>query len=102
MVTALFEPTELLEAAVTLTLHGVDGALGNLVATGTGVDPWAKAHTLHPVVDGDTVFAEPDSVGGAVVRSFASLFPFLHAWFALALDVSYGYALEGSCIQVYS
>lgn len=71
--TALFEPTELLEAVVTLTLHGVDGALGSVVATGTGGDPWAKAHTLHPVIDGDTIFAEPDAAGGAVVLSAALL-----------------------------
>lgn len=67
--TALFEPTDLLEAAATLTMHGVDGVLGSIVVTGMGGDPWAKAHTLHPVIDGDTVFAEPDEFGGATVRA---------------------------------
>lgn len=72
VVTALFEPTELLEAAATLTLHGVDGALGSVVVTGTGGKSWSRAHTLHPVIDGDTVVAEPDAAGGAAVRSLSA------------------------------
>jgi hypothetical protein len=67
LVTFLFEPTELLEAAATLSFHSATEELGRAVVTGTGGDPWAKAHTLHPVIDGDVVFAEPDAVGGSEV-----------------------------------
>lgn len=67
-VVAFFEPTTLSEAAVTMSFWNDQTQLGQATMVGTGGDPWAKAHTLHPVVSGDTVFTEPDIAGGAEVR----------------------------------
>lgn len=66
-VIGFFEPTAFLEAAVLMSFWGGSTELGQATMTGVGGDPWAKAHTLHPVVSGDTVFTEPESVGGAEV-----------------------------------
>jgi hypothetical protein len=68
-VVAVFEPKELVEAAVTMRFWGGEKVLGEVVLTGSGGDPFALAHTLHPVVTGDVVFAEPDATGGAEVCS---------------------------------
>lgn len=67
-VVAFFEPTTLVEAAVTMSFWNADTQLGQATMLGVGGNPWAKAHTLHPVVSGDTVFTEPDAAGGAEVR----------------------------------
>eukprot|EP00892_Ulva_mutabilis_P000623 jgi/Ulvmu1/10561/UM065_0015.1 len=72
-VIAFFEPTAFSEAAVTMSFNGGTTELGQVTMTGAGGDPWAKAHTLHPVVSGSTVFPEPDSVGGAEVRRLCLL-----------------------------
>lgn len=66
-VISFFEPTAFSEAAVTMSFIGGTTELGQVTMTGVGGDPWAKAHTLHPVVSGSTVFMEPQSVGGAEV-----------------------------------
>lgn len=47
--------------------------LAQVTMTGTGGNPWAKAHTLHPVTDSASVFSEADQYGGAVVRSLHRL-----------------------------
>lgn len=66
-VISFFEPTAFLEAAVTMSFWGGTTELGQATMTGVGGDPFAKAHTLHPVVSGDTVFTEPESLGGSEV-----------------------------------
>lgn len=53
--------------------------LAQVGMTRTGGNPWGKAHTLHPVIDGAAVFSEADGYDGAVVRGlwlcyFLSLF----------------------------
>eukprot|EP00892_Ulva_mutabilis_P000625 jgi/Ulvmu1/10563/UM065_0017.1 len=66
-VVSFFEPTSLAEAAVSMSFWNGDTQLGQATMVGVGGNPWEKAHTLHPVVSGDTVFTEPDAMGGSQV-----------------------------------
>ena len=70
---ALFEPAGNQEAAVRLAFLQRGTVLAEIVLMGTGGDPFAKAHTLHPVISGRSVFVAPVNAGGAEVRKICSL-----------------------------
>lgn len=67
-VIALFEPEAEREATVILSFLSGSTNLAEVFLTGTGGDPFSKAHTLHPVISGERVFTAPVHVGGAEVK----------------------------------
>jgi hypothetical protein len=67
-VVALFVPTFIAKAAVTMVFHVGAAVAGKVIMTGDGGNPFAHAHTLHPVIDGPSLFIAPTADGGAVVE----------------------------------